>query len=166
MSARESLHLTDEQLDDYADGVMSAGALASADAHLSVCEQCRRAVNDTRELLAWATHERAAVTAPAELWPLVASSTIHLAEVRRAVLRSMRGLLVAGALAIAAATAVVTWKIARWTSSERAAPARVASPASERPGVAGPGRHPGHPVAPTAPTPPTAPRAPEAPEAP
>jgi predicted anti-sigma-YlaC factor YlaD len=160
MSTRDSLHLTDEQLDDYADGVMSAGALASAEAHLAACEQCRRAVSDTRELLAWATHERATGTAPAELWPLVASSTIHLAEVRRAVLRSMRGLLVAGALAIAAATAVVAWKLARWTSAERDAPARVTPASSERAGGGGPGRHAGHPVVPT---PPTAPRAPEAP---
>ena len=159
MNGRESLHLTEEQLDDYADGVMTDGALASAEAHLSVCEQCRRAVNDTRELLAWAMHERAPVTAPAELWPLVASSTIHLAEVRRAVLRSMRGLLIAGGLTIAAATAVVTWKLARWTSPERATPARV-TPRMERPSVGGPGRHAGHPVAPT---PPVAPRAPEAP---
>ena len=159
MSTRDSLHLTDGQLDDYADGVMSAGALASAEAHLAVCERCRRAVADTREVLAWATREHATVTAPAELWPLVTSSTIHLAEVRRAVLRSMRGLLLAGALTIAAATAVVPWKLARWTSPERAAPARV-TPRAERAGAGGPGRHAGHPVVPT---PPAAPRAPEGP---
>ncbi len=164
MSTRDSLHLTDEQLDDYADGVMAAGALASAEAHLSACARCRRAVIDTRELLAWATHERATVAAPAELWPLVASSTIHLAEVRRAVLRSMRGLLVAGALTIAAATAAVTWKLARWTSPERTTPARVAPARTERSGGGGPGRHAGHPVVvPTAPVPPRPDPAPQAP---
>lgn len=149
MSARERVHLTDEQLDDYADAVMGAAERASADAHLASCERCRHALDDTRALLATATRERAAITAPAELWPLVASSTIHFAAMRRAVLRSMRGALIAGAIAVAAATAVVTWKVARWTAP-RVEPARV--------GVPGPGRHAGHPVAPAAPVAPVAPR--------
>jgi anti-sigma factor RsiW len=157
MSAREQVHLTDEQLDDYADGVMPDAARAVAEAHLASCERCRRALGDTRELLALAERERAAVHAPAELWPLVASSTIHLAEVRRAVIRSMRGVLVAGALAIAAATAVVTWRIARWTMpASEPTPATVA-PASQPRG----GWHAGHAGHPT--SPPQAPRAPEAP---
>ena len=91
MSARESMHLTDEQLDDYADGLLGEMERASAERHLAVCDRCERALHDTREVLAWATRERETVKAPTELWPLVASSTIHLAEVRRAVLRSMRG---------------------------------------------------------------------------
>jgi predicted anti-sigma-YlaC factor YlaD len=144
------MHLTDEQLDDYADGVMPDAARAVAEAHLASCERCRRALGDTRELLALAERERAAVHAPAELWPLVASSTIHLATMRRAVLRSMRGALITAALAVAAATAVVTWKVARWTSAPRVEPARAGAP--------GPSRHAGHPVAPTAPIAPVAPR--------
>ena len=149
MSAREPMHLTDEQLDDYADAVMGGAERASADAHLASCERCRHALEGTRALLATATRERAAIAAPAELWPLVASSTIHLATVRRAVLRSMRGALLAAAIAVAAATAVVTWKVARWTAPRAEAP---------RAGAPGPGRHAGHPVVPAAPTPPRAPR--------
>jgi predicted anti-sigma-YlaC factor YlaD len=156
MSARDSMHLSEEQLDDYVDGAMRTTERASAQRHLDECERCRRAIGDTREVLAWATREQASVTAPAELWPLVASSTIHLAEVRRAVLRSMRGLLMAGAITIAAATAVVTWKVARWTAPSRVAPAPT-------PGVGGPGRHAGHPVVPTPPSAPTPPRAPTPP---
>jgi predicted anti-sigma-YlaC factor YlaD len=144
------MHLTDEQLDDYADGVMGGPDSASADAHLATCERCHHALDATRALLATATRERAAIVAPAELWPLVASSTIHLATMRRAVLRSMRGALITAALAVAAATAVVTWKVARWTSAPRVEPARAGAP--------GPGRHAGHPVAPTAPIAPVAPR--------
>lgn len=150
MSARERVHLTDEQLDDYADAVMGAAERASADAHLASCERCRHALDDTRALLATATRERAAITAPAELWPLVASSTIHFAAMRRAVLRSMRGALITAAIAVAAATAVVTWKVARWRAAPRVEPARVEVPE--------PGRHAGHPVAPDAPTAPVAPR--------
>ena len=146
MNMRLTPHLTDDQLDDYVDGTGSDAERAFAESHLASCERCRRAVGDTRELIATAQQQRVSVAAPAELWPLVASSTIHLAAVRRQVLRSMRGLLVTGAIAIAAATAVITWQVARWTSVPR-----VAAPSS---GHAG---HAGHPVVPE---PPTAPKAP------
>ena len=160
MSAREAMHLTDEQLDDYADGVMPDAEHASADSHLAACERCRRAVGDTREVLAWATQERAVATAPVELWPLVASQTIHLSEVRRAVIRSMRGVLLVGAIVLVAATAFVTWKVARWTARPDARPSRVETPL-RRGGV-----HAGHPQIPTAPTPPRPPTPPTPPELP
>ena len=94
MSTRETPHLTDERLDDYVDGALSDSERAFAEEHLASCERCRRAVGDTRELIATAQRQRVPVAAPAELWPLIASSTIHLAAVRRQVLASMRGLLV------------------------------------------------------------------------
>ena len=160
MSAREDVHLTDEQLDDYVDGVLGDAARAAAEAHLATCERCRRALGDTRELIALAQRERTPVTVPSELWPLVASSTIHLAAVRRSVMRSMRGMLVAGAIAIAAATAVVTWKLARWTAPRPA----VVQPARASPSTGGPGRHAGHAGHPVdLPEPPIPPQAPEAP---
>ena len=101
MSAREPMHLTDEQLDDYVDGAMSEEQRVSAEAHLAGCERCRRALGDTRELIAIAQRQRTSIAAPAELWPLVASSTIHLATMRRQVLASMRGLLIGGAIVLA-----------------------------------------------------------------
>ena len=157
MSARETLHLTDEQLDDYVDGAMSDAQRASAEAHLPSCERCRHAIDATRALLATATRERSAITAPPDLWPLVASSTIHLAAVRRQVLASMRGVLLAGALALAAATAVITWKIARWTAEPDAVAPRSGASSPRHAGHAG---HAGHPVAPEPPIPPKAPVAP------
>jgi anti-sigma factor RsiW len=155
MSTRESLHLTDEQLDDYADGVVDDAARAMAEAHLATCERCRRALGDTRELLALAARERTTPHAPAELWPLVASQTIHLPAVRRAVIRSMRGVLLAGAIALAAATAVGTWKIARWAEPRRASVPATVAPAEHPRG----GWHAGHPTT-SAPEPPAAPEAP------
>ena len=151
MSARESVHLGEQQLDDYADGVLSDAERAIAERHLAACNACRRAVEETRAVLAWATEERAAVRAPAELWPLVASRTIHLAEVRRAVLRSMRGLLLVGAIVLVAATALITWKVARWSAG------RDVAPSVERPVSAGAG---GHVVPPTPPVPPEPPEPP------
>ena len=156
MSARDDVHLTSEQLDDYADGVMSEASLVSAEQHLATCARCRYALEETRALLATATRERAAVSAPPELWPLVASSTIHLAEVRRAVIRSMRGVLLASAIALVTATAVVTWKLARWTAARDV-------PATTQPRAGGPGRHAGHPTPPPAPIPPRPPEPPRPP---
>jgi hypothetical protein len=150
MSARESVHLTDAQLDDYAEAAMSDAERSIAEQHLAGCARCRHAVDETRTVLEWATRERVAVTAPAELWPLVASSTIHLAAMRRRVLASMRGMLVIGAITLIAATALVTWKLARWTAT----PDEVTAPA------AGPGRHVGHPKVPIPPKPPEPPRPP------
>lgn len=162
MSAREPIHLTDDQLDDYADGLLDERARANADVHLASCERCRHALDVTRELLATVTRERVAVTAPAELWPLVASSTIHLAAMRRQVLASMRGLLIAGAIAVAAATAVITWNVARWTAEPRAVAPSGAAPrgSTPSPGHAGHAGHAGHPIAPEPPIPPRAPVAP------
>jgi anti-sigma factor RsiW len=160
MSARETLHLTDEQLDDYVDGAMSEAQRARTDAHLASCERCRHAIDATRALLATAPRERAAVTAPPELWPLVASSTIHLAAVRRQVLASMRGLLIAGALALVAATAVITWQVARWTAAPNTVAPSTVAPRSgaPSPGHAGHAGHAGHPVVPVPPAAPVAPR--------
>jgi predicted anti-sigma-YlaC factor YlaD len=160
MSARETLHLTDEQLDDYVDGAMSDAGRSSADAHLASCERCRNAIDATRALLLTANRERAAIAAPPELWPLVASSTIHLATVRRQVLASMRGMLIAGALALVAATAMSTWQVARWTAEPTPVAPRATSPRS---GAASPGHagHAGHPIVPEAPIPPKAPEAPK-----
>jgi hypothetical protein len=66
----------------------------------------------------------------------------------------MRGVLLAGAIALVAATALVTWKIARWTMAPRAeAPSVVVPEARPRGGV-----HAGHPIVPEPPEPPDAPR--------
>jgi len=153
MSAREDVHLSDEQLDDYADGSLDVSSRTRAEQHLAACAECRSAVEETRAVVSWARRERAMVTAPSELWPLVASSTIHLAAMRRQVLASMRGVLLAGAIALAAATAVVTWKVARWSS----APV-VAEPMPPSGGVHRSGSHPARVLeAPRAPAPPRAP---------
>ena len=157
MSARENVHLTDAQVNEYVDRVMDEAARAEVAGHLASCASCGSAVEDTRAVVTTAQRERASVTAPAELWPLVAASTIHLAAMRRQVLASMRGALIAGAIALVAATAVVTWKVARWTAAR--VPPVTTAPA--RPGGLGPGRHAGHPT--TIPRAPEPPRAPEAP---
>ncbi|HEX7980789.1 MAG TPA: zf-HC2 domain-containing protein [Gemmatimonadaceae bacterium] len=165
MSARADMHLTDAQVNEYVDRVMDEAAREEVERHLSSCTSCRSAVEETRAVVTTAQRERARVTAPAELWPMVAASTIHLAAMRRQVLASMRGALIVGAIALVAATAVVTWKVARWTAPhttpESTAPASTAPPRAD---ALGPGRHAGHAGHPT--TIRTAPEPPRAPEAP
>jgi predicted anti-sigma-YlaC factor YlaD len=152
MNARDDVHLAEAQLSDYVDGLLDAGL----EQHLASCAHCRDAIEQTRAVVTLAQRQRTNVPAPAELWPLVASSTIHLAAVRRQVLASMRGVLIVGAIVLVAATAVVTWRIARWTSAPRVVAPRIGTP----------GVHPpagGHPTGealrpPEAPSPPRAPR--------
>lgn len=158
MSAHQELHLTDAQLSDYTDGVLDAATRPDVERHLASCQLCRNAIRETREVIEVAQRSRPNITAPAELWPLVASSTIHLAAVRRQVLASMRGVLIVGAIALVAATAVVTWNVARWTSAPRTNAPTAGTPVTARdyghPARLAPqGSHP-----PQAPHPPAAPR--------
>jgi anti-sigma factor RsiW len=158
VSTREEAHLTDAVVSDYVDGALDAPMRADVERHLTSCARCRGAVEETRAVVTTAQRERASVTAPPELWPMVAASTIHLAAMRRQVLASLRGVLIVGAIALVAATAVVTWKVARWSAARDVPP----SAAQVRSG--GPGQHAGHAGHPT--TMPTAPEPPRAPEAP
>ena len=164
MSAREMGHLTDAVASDYVDGVLDPALRGEVERHLASCAPCRGVIDETRAVVTTAQRERAVVTAPAELWPMVAASTIHLAAMRRQVLASLRGVLIAGAIALVAATAIVTWKVARWTTPHTVP----ATTAPARAGGLGPGRHAGHPTnlpghttnIRTAPEPPRAPDAP------
>jgi predicted anti-sigma-YlaC factor YlaD len=160
MSAREDVHLTDAQVNEYVDRVMDEAARAEVERHLASCAQCRVAVDETRAVVTTAQREGAAVTAPAELWPMVAASTIHLAAMRRQVIASLRGVLITGAIVLVAATAFVTWKVARWAAAREAPVTTVPA----RAGALGPGQHAGHAGHPT--TIRTAPEPPRAPEAP
>ena len=160
MSAREMGHLTDAVASDYVDGVLDPALRGDVERHLASCAPCRGVIDETRAVVTTAQRERVSVTAPAELWPMVAASTIHLAAIRRQVLASLRGVLIVGALVLVGATAVVTWKVARWTAA-REAPAPTVP---VRAGGLGPGQHAGHAGHPktirTAPEPPRAPDAP------
>lgn len=113
MSAHEVGHLDEAQLSDFVDGRLDEETHRAAAAHLEACTRCAGDLRETRALLAWSHGLRDGVTAPPELWTLVNAATIHRAPVRRMVLRAMRPVLVAGALAVAVATSLVTWSVAR-----------------------------------------------------
>lgn len=165
MTAGGQVHLTESELSDLADGVLDVPTRTRLQAHLASCERCDAAMGDLRSLGAWAAGQRGGVTAPPELWTLVAASTIHLRTVRKQVLRSMRGPLLVAALALVAATAAVTWRLAHLTRepADPAEPPAAATAPVQRP--LGPGQHAGHPTTERsprrAPAPPAAPIPPE-----
>lgn len=101
-------HADDVALSDYADGRQVAGEIA---AHAESCQACRERVHAFRELKSEATMERLRTYDAPDIWPAVASLTIHRVMVRRMVLREFRRsfalwLLVTFVLGIVAADAV------------------------------------------------------------
>ncbi len=95
MTAPTLLHLTDAQVSELADGTLDSRAQPVLLAHLVSCVGCRTQVAETRALIAWSRGASGGITAPPELWPLVASATIHAPRRSvRTVLRLTRVLLV------------------------------------------------------------------------
>lgn len=138
-------HLTDAQLGELADGTAAGAEGERAALHAERCDDCRQALAETRELLRLARLSRGDVRAPAELWPLVAASTIHAGRLRREALRALRVPLLVAALALVAATALVTAAVTR--QAMRPPPVAVPEPPT-------PPKPPAPPPAPAPPAPP------------
>jgi hypothetical protein len=119
-----SPHLADEQLDDYADGLLAAPAREAADAHLAACAVCAGALAELRDLLARSAAERRAVEPPAALWPLVVAATAERPRLRRQLLRSLRAPLAAAAVALV----VLSASTAAWLTNRAAAGGRPGPP--------------------------------------
>lgn len=95
MNAATMLHLTEAQVSELADDTLDSRERPLLIAHLGHCIDCRSQVAETRALLAYARNASVGVTAPPELWPLVANATIHAPRPSSGiVLRATRILLV------------------------------------------------------------------------
>ncbi|HET9002658.1 MAG TPA: hypothetical protein VFN39_01535, partial [Gemmatimonadaceae bacterium] len=77
MTATTLLHLTESQVSELADGTLDLRERPVVLAHLGHCIDCRSQVAETRALLAYSRTASTGITAPPELWPLVAGATIH-----------------------------------------------------------------------------------------
>ena len=137
MSARATggAHLDDATLNDLADGRLRAADRAAADTHLTGCAECRVELEAVRQVIALGRTDEARAAAPLltvepppELWPVVAATTMHERLVRRHVLRSMRGGLLVGGLALVAASSAATVGVMRLI--ERGAALRASGPPS------------------------------------
>ena len=117
------MHLADEQLDDYVDGLLESSAHDRARAHLAECAECASRLEELRTLLTLSTAERRAVEPPAELWPLVVASTLAWPQLRRRVLRSLRVPLAAAAIALVLlSVATTSWIVERLSTGSGGAP--------------------------------------------
>jgi hypothetical protein len=72
------------------DGRLSDEDRAAVAFHLLDCSRCQTIVAATEELIDSGRSARTESSAPADLWPLVAATTIHERMVKRHVLRGMR----------------------------------------------------------------------------
>lgn len=83
-------HPGDELLHDFVDGRLTDTERDAVAHHLLDCPRCQTIVAATEELIDTGRAAREEGAAPAELWPLVAATTIHERVVKRHVLRSVR----------------------------------------------------------------------------
>ena len=95
-------HPDDALLHDFVDGRLTDDDRESVAFHLLDCPRCQTIVAATEELIDTGRSGKREATAPADLWPLVAATTIHERAVRRHVLKSVRR-----ELALAAAVLVL-----------------------------------------------------------
>ena len=156
MNAATLMHLTDAQVSELADGSLDAGERPVVLAHLGHCVDCRSQVAETRALLALSRTASAGITAPPELWPLVASSTIHAP--RRSSIIALRATRVLLVIAFAILTVGLALSLRARLRDGAGDPG-----AAVTGGAAGTVSVPQPSPAPRAPRPTAAPRAPKAP---
>ncbi len=127
-------HLSDAEVSDLVDGALPAVEGAAAREHLERCARCRRELDEARALLVAAREARGGVSAPPELWPLVAAATVYAPAARRRLLRDLRAALVLAAAALVVATAAATAVVVRRLRAPvAAAPAPPAAPTPPAP---------------------------------
>ncbi len=112
-SPHSNAHLSEPELNDLIDGRLPPGAHTRAIRHLADCQRCVEERDALAQVVTVSQQARTPLAAPEELWTLVSASTLHERAMRRQVLRSMRGVLAIGALALVAATAGVTLFVVR-----------------------------------------------------
>lgn len=145
MKTSGTMHLTESQVSELADGTLDPREEPVVLAHIGRCDPCSREVAETRALLELSRRAKADIAAPPELWPLVASATIHAGRAGRRAARVARLLLVVAFAVLAVALAMSMRARLRDRDQDRAEAATSTTG--------------GAPQAPSAPQPPAAPRA-------
>ena len=103
-------HLTEGQINDFVDGLMSVTERTSVTEHLSVCVACRAEIAALSELVGIARADATLVVAPPELEIVVLATTIQERAVRRHVVRVLRLPLVMGLLTfVMSSVALTVW---------------------------------------------------------
>lgn len=107
-------HLTYEELNDYADGLVDDVARPGIEAHLAACGDCRASLDEIKDLQLWAQALPREQQAPADVWDNVRAATIDSSlDQRRRVLWGVRYHLAAAAVVLLVAASSVTWYFTR-----------------------------------------------------
>ena len=70
-------HLTDEDIDDYLDGLLLPAVAARTEAHLAGCASCHARVHRVRQVLAEASALPRSVLPPRDLWPAMRAELVR-----------------------------------------------------------------------------------------
>lgn len=109
-----ALHLSDDRLDDFVDGLLDSADREAVAAHIRACADCSARLDELRTLLTRSAEMRRPVAPPPELWPLVVASTSEWPRVRRQVLRSLNvPLAVAALILVVLSSAMTAWVMTR-----------------------------------------------------
>jgi len=115
-------------INDYVDGLLDEAERRALEDHLPECDRCARVLGETRALLAEAGALPRDVLPERDLWPGVERKIA--APSRTGFRWQVPAFAAAAALVLMAATALVTWQVARRPGSE--APAVAAASVSDR----------------------------------
>lgn len=108
-----ALHPSEEQLNDWIDGLLSPDDRAQLERHIAACAPCADDAHRLRALLAMAAQLPESIDPPAGTWEAVAARTFQAGRVRRDVLRQLRVPLAAAAIALIATSAALTSALLR-----------------------------------------------------
>jgi anti-sigma factor RsiW len=112
-----SAHLTEDRMNDFVDGLMSATELTSVTEHLAACADCRAEVGELAELVGIARADATLIVAPPQLEIVVLATTIHERIVRRQVVRALHLPLAMGLLMFVVSSVALTgWILLACTS--------------------------------------------------
>src|SRR6266516_1419529 len=102
------LHLTEQQINDFVDGLVRAEERRWIDHHVVQCQTCSQEISRLGEFLAASRADAEMVVAPLFLRPLVLAATIHERLMRRWMVRAMRRPIIVGAIAVAGVSSTLT----------------------------------------------------------
>ena len=128
-----STHISEERLNDYVDGELSAAERGEVERHLEECAACRAEVAGLSRLLREVAALPLEVTPPEELWVGVREETVELPARRRDTLWGMRYGLAAAAVVLIALSSALTAVLVRDRSAPRETPPLAAQPAARPP---------------------------------
>ncbi|MDP9202886.1 MAG: zf-HC2 domain-containing protein [Gemmatimonadota bacterium] len=112
-----SVHLTEDQINDLVDGLLSVTERTSVTEHLAACADCRAEVAELSELVGIARADATLVVAPPQLEIVVLATTIHERFVRRHVVRVLHLPLAVGlVMFVMSSVALTAWILLACTS--------------------------------------------------